>query len=53
VRVKNNRRHSSADASVEAAWVAEIERRIAELDAGMVGTIPWHVVRDSLLRRLA
>lgn len=28
------------DPDVEAAWAAEIERRIAELDAGNVKTIP-------------
>ncbi|MGH6931276.1 MAG: addiction module protein [Dongiaceae bacterium] len=37
---------------VEAAWMAEIERRIVELDAGMAETIPWDVVRDRLYRRL-
>lgn len=37
---------------VEAAWVTEIERRIAELDAGTVETIPWDVVRDGLRRKL-
>lgn len=37
---------------VEAAWIAEIERRVAELDAGTVETIPWEVVRDDLHRKL-
>jgi putative addiction module component (TIGR02574 family) len=37
---------------VEAAWMAEIERRIAELDAGTTETIPWDVVRDRLRQRL-
>lgn len=37
---------------VEAAWMIEIERRIAELDAGTVETIPWDVVRDRLRRSL-
>jgi len=36
----------------EAAWAIEIERRIAELDAGTVETLPWDVVRDGLRRRL-
>ena len=36
---------------VEAAWMIEIERRVAELDAGTVETIPWDVVRDSLRRK--
>jgi putative addiction module component (TIGR02574 family) len=29
------------DPDVEAAWAAEIERRVAELDAGTVKTNPW------------
>jgi putative addiction module component (TIGR02574 family) len=37
---------------VEAAWVAEIERRIVELDACTVETIPWEVVRTGLRQRL-
>jgi putative addiction module component (TIGR02574 family) len=36
---------------VEAAWKAEIERRVAELDAGVVETIPWDIVRDRLRQR--
>jgi putative addiction module component (TIGR02574 family) len=41
-----------ADPEVEAAWAAEIERRVAELDAGTVKTIPWEEVRQRLLDRL-
>jgi putative addiction module component (TIGR02574 family) len=37
---------------VEAAWAAEIERRVAELDAGVVKTIPWEEVRQRLVDRL-
>lgn len=33
---------------VEEAWVAEIERRMAELDSGAVQTIPWEEVRARL-----
>ena len=40
------------DPEVEAAWAAEIERRVAELDAGTVKTIPWEEVRRRLLHRL-
>lgn len=40
------------DPDVEAAWAAEIERRVAELDAGAVKTIPWEEVRQRLLDRL-
>jgi putative addiction module component (TIGR02574 family) len=36
----------------EAAWAIEIERRIAELDAGTIETLPWDAVRDGLRRRL-
>lgn len=40
------------DADVEAAWSAEIERRVAELDAGTAKTIPWEDVRQRLVDRL-
>ena len=39
-------------AEVEAAWAAEIEKRVAELDAGTVESIPWEQVRQRLLDRL-
>lgn len=41
-----------ADADVEAAWAAEIEKRVAELDAGTVKSIPWEQVRQRLVDRL-
>ena len=37
---------------VEAAWSDEIKRRVADLDAGNVETIPWEEVRQQLLDRL-
>jgi putative addiction module component (TIGR02574 family) len=40
------------DLDVEAAWAAEIEKRVAELDAGTVESIPWEQVRQRLLNRL-
>ena len=40
------------DEDVEAAWAAEIERRVAELDAGTVASIPWEQVRQRLAARL-
>jgi putative addiction module component (TIGR02574 family) len=43
---------SDGEEGVEAAWMAEIERRIVELDAGVAKTIPWDVVRDGLRQRL-
>ncbi len=32
-------------ASLDDAWLAEIDRRSDELDAGSVTTIPWHDVQ--------
>ena len=40
------------DPDIEAAWAAEIARRVAELDAGTVESIPWERVRQRLLDRL-
>ena len=40
------------DLDVEAAWATEIEKRVAELDAGTVESIPWEQVRQRLLDRL-
>lgn len=40
------------DEDVEAAWAVEIERRVAEIDAGAVKSIPWEEVRQRLLDRL-
>jgi putative addiction module component (TIGR02574 family) len=39
------------EADVEAAWSEEIARRVAELDAGTVETIPWEEVRAELFGR--
>ena len=33
-------------------WVAEIERRSAEIDSGVVTTESWQEVRQRLLRRV-
>ena len=35
---------------VDAAWEAEIQRRMQELEAGSVETIPWEEVREKLIR---
>ena len=43
---------SEPDSDVEAAWAAEIEKRVAELDAGTAKTIPWEEVRQRLFDRL-
>ncbi len=37
---------------VEAAWLAEVERRMEELDSGKVRSIPWEEVRAPLFRNL-
>ena len=37
---------------VEAAWVTEIERRVAELDSGATTTVPWEEVKARLLANL-
>jgi putative addiction module component (TIGR02574 family) len=37
-----------SEPDVEAAWSEELARRVAELDAGAVETIPWEVVRAEL-----
>ena len=42
---------SEIDPDVEEAWRVEIERRVAELDAGTAKTVPWEVVKAKLLRR--
>ena len=38
------------DESIEDAWAAEIERRMADYRAGRVKTIPWSEVRARLHR---
>ena len=40
------------DLDVEAAWAAEIDKRVAELDASTVESIPWEQVRQRLVDRL-
>jgi putative addiction module component (TIGR02574 family) len=40
------------DEGVQAAWDAEIAKRIAELDAGHAKTIPWEEVRRRNLAKL-
>jgi len=40
------------DEGVEAAWAEEIERRVRQIDAGEVQTIPWEEVRAKLHARL-
>ena len=40
--------HESEEPDAEEAWDVEIRRRIEELDAGIVNTIPWSDVRKRL-----
>lgn len=42
--------HGEPEAGAEAAWDAEIKRRVAELEAGAVEAIPWSRVRERLFR---
>ena len=37
-----------SEPDIEATWSAEIERRLVEIDAGMVELIPWEDVRSEL-----
>jgi putative addiction module component (TIGR02574 family) len=43
--------HSKED--VDAAWEAEIARRIAQIDSGEVECIPWETVMAGLRAKLA
>jgi putative addiction module component (TIGR02574 family) len=43
---------SDIDPDVDTAWAAEIERRLSDIDAGTVKTIPWEQVRQRLVARL-
>lgn len=37
-----------ADVNLEAAWAAEVESRLRQLDAGDVKSVPWEEVRARL-----
>jgi len=37
-----------SEEGVEQAWVAEVERRMSELDSGAAQTIPWDQLRARL-----
>ncbi|WP_437287551.1 addiction module protein [Sorangium sp. So ce406] len=41
-----------ADEDVEAAWLAEVERRLQDVDRGTATVKPWDEVRERLARRL-
>ena len=40
---------SEVDDDAEAAWSAEIRRRIERLDAGVANTVPWAEARRRIL----
>jgi putative addiction module component (TIGR02574 family) len=40
------------DENVQAAWAAELEKRLAELDSGKTKTIPWSEVKKRNLAKL-
>ena len=40
------------EGDVAAAWLVEIEHRLADLDAGRAGTIPWPEARARILPRI-
>ena len=42
--------HAEAEPGVEEAWDVEIERRVKELEAHAVKTVPWSKVRERLFR---
>ena len=42
---------AESDEGVDAAWIAEVERRIAELDSGTAETVSWEELRARLHRR--
>jgi putative addiction module component (TIGR02574 family) len=42
---------AKSDEGAEDAWRSEVERRIAELDAGTVETVPWEELRARLYQR--
>ena len=42
--------HGEPDRGASGAWAVEIQRRVAELEAGCVATVPWSLVRERLFR---
>lgn len=43
---------ADVDAPFSDEWAREIERRVAELDAGTAATVPWSQIRDAALARI-
>lgn len=44
----NDRLHAFASPEIEAAWVAEAQRRLAAVDRGESIPVPWEEVRKDL-----
>ena len=42
---------TEVDEDAEAAWASEINRRVAELETGVLRSIPWADVRRRLAQR--
>jgi putative addiction module component (TIGR02574 family) len=42
---------SANDKDVELAWQKEIEKRLKEIDSGIVRCIPWEDVRERLYQK--
>lgn len=42
--------HGEVEPGAEEAWEAVIKRRVEELEAGAVETVPWSEVRERLFR---
>ena len=51
VRAIRDSLDNDVDEGVEAAWDAEIARRIREIDEGKVKLVPWAEVRRRLTRQ--
>jgi putative addiction module component (TIGR02574 family) len=43
----------SSDAEIDASWKTEVERRVAEIDAGTAVTYSWEEVESPLRARLS
>lgn len=41
-----------ADQDVDAAWLAEVERRLDEVERGAATLVPWDTVRQRVTERL-
>ena len=49
-RLIDSLQDDQVDPDAELVWEAEIARRVHELDAGLVKTVPWSEARRQILR---